>query len=414
MNVGEQREGEAFTTESLHRYEPHEKDSNPDDDLWQNEKGKGILGALNYLSYKGMNSVYMLTMNIGGDGKDIWPYTHPEERFRFDCSKLAQWDRVFDHMDKKGLLLHILFQETENELLLDGGDTGPERKAYLREMIARFGHHLGVIWNMGEENGPADWAPEGQTTEQQKAMLDYVAAIDPYDNLRVIHSHSNETPRRELFSKLINHPTLDGMSMQIDKRQDSYEETKYWIEKTSENKKPWHIYIDEIGHFSIGADPDDKPNNNQDSLRREVTWGNLMAGGQGVEWYFGYLNAHNDLGCEDWRSRDNLWDQTAFALDFFKNEIPFWEMDSHNEIITTQNAKCLAKKDHTYVVYLEKAEPFVIDLSKAYSKFNVFLYNPRQGGPLIPHSKSTITGGSEIQYTEFPSDEDWVVLFKKA
>ena len=31
--------------------------------------------------------------------------------------------------------------ETENELLLDSGDTRKERKLYLREMIARFAHH---------------------------------------------------------------------------------------------------------------------------------------------------------------------------------------------------------------------------------------------------------------------------------
>ena len=49
--------------------------------------------------------------------------------------------------------MHFKTQETENEQLLDGGNVGVERKVYYRELIARFGHHLALNWNMGEENG---------------------------------------------------------------------------------------------------------------------------------------------------------------------------------------------------------------------------------------------------------------------
>ena len=85
------------------------------------------------------------------------------------------------------------------------------------------------------------------------------------------------------------------------------------------------------------TDPDDREDNNQDTIRHEVLWGNLMAGGGGVEWYFGYRNHNNDLGCEDWRSRDRMWDYTRFALDFFE-KIPFWKMKSHDELITDEKS----------------------------------------------------------------------------
>ncbi|MEZ4826052.1 MAG: hypothetical protein R3C61_07120 [Bacteroidia bacterium] len=39
--------------------------------------------------------------------------------------------------------------------------------------------------------------------------------------------------------------------------------------------------------------------------------------GQGVV-VFDHLNPHNDLGCEDWRSRDRMWDYTRHA-DIFNN-----------------------------------------------------------------------------------------------
>ena len=97
----------------------------------------------------------MISLNILSDGKDVWPYSDHNERYRFDCSKLDQWEIVFDHMERKGVMLHLLTQETENETLLDNGETSVQRKVYYKELIARFGHHLGIIWNMGEENGPS-------------------------------------------------------------------------------------------------------------------------------------------------------------------------------------------------------------------------------------------------------------------
>ena len=44
-------------------------------------------------------------MNVRGDGRDVWPYTGPDERCRFDVSKLDQWEVVFDHMDRHGMML---------------------------------------------------------------------------------------------------------------------------------------------------------------------------------------------------------------------------------------------------------------------------------------------------------------------
>ena len=90
-----------------------------------------------------MNSVYFLTYNIdGGDGRDTWMWTDVDTRDRYDVSKLAQWNIVFDHMDRKGMMLHVVTQETENDRRL-GGSAGLNevRKIYYRELVARFAHH---------------------------------------------------------------------------------------------------------------------------------------------------------------------------------------------------------------------------------------------------------------------------------
>ncbi|MFK7982166.1 MAG: DUF5060 domain-containing protein [Saprospiraceae bacterium] len=413
--LSEEREGEASAKDGLHKFEPHLKDWKTGDPTWQGDKGKGMIGALNYLASKGMNSVYFLTMNIEGDGKDVFPYTSYEERFRFDCSKLAQWEIVFDQMDKLGLMQHIVLQETENETLLDKGDTGKERKLYLREMIARFAHHPQVKWNIGEENGPAHWSPIAQNTAQQKAMVSYLKQTDPYQNFVVIHSHSDFHNRDSLFDLLLGFEDLDGMSMQVNRKEYIHEVTKDWLQKSAAAGKQWVMPMDEIGPHWRGADPDDRVDNNQDTVRALALWGNLMAGGAGAEWYFGYRNHNNDLGCEDWRSRDRLWDYTRHALTFFQTHLPFAEMASQDELLNGDQAYCFAKKGAIYAVYLTFGGHAALDLSSETGTFSVDWYNPRTGGALQKSVIQQLEGGDVVNLGAPPADldKDWVVLLRK-
>ena len=409
---GEHRSGEAENKDKLHYYEPHLKDWKEGDPTWQGGKGKSLIGAMNYLASKGMNSVYFLTMNIEGDGKDAWPYTGYDERYRFDCSKLDQWEIVFDHMESLGLMLHIVTQETENELLLDNGDTGPQRKLYYRELIARFGHHLAITWNMGEENGPAPFTPKAQTIAQQKAMVKYMKETDPYQSLTVIHTHANPQHRHEIFDKLLGDPNLDGPSVQIGNMRSAHKETVHWNQASKDAGRQWIMCIDEIGPAQRGVDPDDREDNNQDTVRAEVLWGNLMGGGAGAEWYFGYKNHNNDLGCEDWRSRDRMWDYTRNGVEFFQKYVPFWEMESSDEIVNEGNY-AFVKSGVIYLVYLPYGGAATLDLTGVEGEFEVNWYNPRAGGDLI--AGESVSGGSEVALGAGPTDADmdWAVLLKK-
>ena len=411
----EARDGEADPKEGIHKFEAHLQDWQEGDPSWQEGKGKAIIGALNYLVSKGMNSVYFLVMNINGDGKDVWPYTNYETRNRFDCSKLDQWEILFQHMEANGLLMHLVLQETENEKLLDEGETGPERKLFYRELIARFGHHLGLIWNLGEENGPADFSPNGQDNRQQKAMATYLKAKDPYKHPIIIHTHSTPPSKDEVLEGLLAHEPLDGLSFQVNKREQVHSEIVKWRTKAQEAGRPWLIGMDEIGFWHTGVMPD-AVNPKHDTIRKEVLWGSLMAGAAGVEWYFGAKFDHNDLSCEDWRSRANMWDQTKYALDFFNTHLPYWRMESKDSLVNIENAFCLAKADQVYALYIpEKAETASLNLGTNDQSFNVYWYNPRTGGELQKGSLSSIKGPG-IQSIGAPPedlDQDWAVLILK-
>ncbi|MEQ1895222.1 MAG: DUF5060 domain-containing protein, partial [Planctomycetota bacterium] len=165
----------------LHRFAPHLDDftSGP---LWQGGKGRALFGALEYLASRGVNSVYALTYNLdGGDGREVWPWIgNGTDKLRFDVSKLAQWERVLARMNALGIAWHVVTQEAENDHALDGGALGLARKLYYRELVARFAHAPGLVWNLGEEN-------DG-TPAERKAFAEYLRGLDPYDHPIALHN----------------------------------------------------------------------------------------------------------------------------------------------------------------------------------------------------------------------------------
>ena len=140
-----------------------------------------------------------------------------------------------------------------------------------------------------------------------------------------------------------------------------------------------------------------------------------MAGGAGVEWYFGYRYPHNDLNCEDWRSRDKLWDITRHALDFFQDYLPFPEMESQDALTSSRSDYCLAKEGEIYAIYLPDGGTTAVNLGEEEARYSVFWYNPRTGGPLQEGSVKTVANGRTVNIGLPPSEvgEDWVVLIKR-
>lgn len=408
-----ERDGEASAGADLHRFEAHTQDWQIGDPTWQQGKGKNIIGAYNYLASKGMNSNYFLTMNINGDGKDVWPFVSHTDFSRFDVSKLDQWNIVFDHMQRKGVLLHMVIQETENERLLDDGDTGPQRKLYLNELIARFAHHPALVWNLGEENGPAEWSPVAQDDEQRKAMSSYFKQADPYQHTVLLHTHATPESKDELLRPQLGFIALDGLSFQVEKRETVNREIIKWRKESKEAGNEWLITMDEIGPWQDGAKPD-SVDPNHDTLRRFALWGALMGGGAGVEWYFGAKHPATDLSSEDWRLRDRLWTLSNHARIFFEKHIPFWQMQANNGLMSSDGAFVLAKENAVYAAYLPKPRGAKIDLTNASGDFSVRWFDPLQGGELQTGSIEKVTAGSVIDLGSPLNTalQDWVVLVK--
>ncbi|MBU2887753.1 DUF5060 domain-containing protein [Gilvimarinus agarilyticus] len=410
----EARSGEAAPDKAIHRYAPHKKDWLPGDPKWGDGKGKAIVGAMNYLASEGVNAAYFLTLNLTGDGKDVWPYTQPDEFTRFDVSKLEQWNILFEHMQAKGILLHIVTQETENELLLDNGDTGPLRSLYYSELIARFAHNPGVVWNLGEENGPVHWSPEGQNDAQRRAMAAYFSANDPYHHPVFLHTHSLAVEKDEIVGPLLGFQPLRGLSLQVSNRATVNSETRKWRELSDSTGAPWVITMDEIGEWHTGAMPDSHAGTHT-SLRRHALWGHLLGGGAGVEWYFGARFPSNDLSVEDFRTRHNLWEQTRHALDFFTAYLPYWDMTPcASGVIDRADSYCFAKEGELYTLYLPEGRTGVMKLPEQH-RYALLWFDPQRGGGLKPGSVESVQGSDWVEIGLPPTNDgrDWVLLVKR-
>ncbi len=431
------RAGEAASA-GLKTWAPHVRDWRPGDPTWQDGKGQGLIGALNYLAGKGCNAFSFLPYNAGGDGDDVWPFADRDDKLHYDCSKLDQWGLVFDHATRQGLYLHFKLQENEIDddrrgheaksgrvpEALDGGRLGPERKLYCRELIARFAHHLALNWNIGEENT--------QSSEEIRDMARYLHDTDPYRHPIVIHTFPNQQDK--VYPPLLGDRShLTGASLQNGWDQ-AHQRTLKWIHESAQAGKPWVVVNDEQNPAELGVPPDPgyagsdgqavrnggKAYNLHD-IRKRCLWGTLLAGGAGVEYYFGYKLPQNDLVCEDWRSRDRSWDYCRIALEFFADhQIPFWEMRNADALVgneSNDNSKyCLAKPGACYLVYLPSGGPAGLDLSGADGEFSVRWFNPRAGGSLASGSVASVRGGVKAALGSPPDDpqEDWLALVRRA
>ena len=179
--------------------------------------------------------------------------------------------------------MHVVLNEQECDQLLNEGELGVERKLYYRELVARFAHHTALVWNLGEEST--------NTFRQHAAYIEYLRAIDPYDHPIVMHSFPGHYDRA--YDPLLGRSEFSGPSLQLGDIRFVHSETIKWLDRSLAAGHPWWVCCDEIGPARDGLVPD-LVDPDHDHVRHRVLWGNLMAGGGGVEYYFGWGHPHHD------------------------------------------------------------------------------------------------------------------------
>ena len=406
----------------VHRFSLHTKNWREGDPDWTGNNsfgsydGKAIIGALNYLAEQQVNSISVMPLNLGGKGRETYPFVgfekDPYTKTHYDIGKLAQWNILFEHAQRMGIQLHIMLGESAeaNELWLDEGAMDIERQLFYREMVARFGWAPAIKWNIGEtfdRDLPTlfsyasyldaiDWADHPTAVQTAASALDLNATILGTQELMPLFTASSIQ-----YSVALNGTPENG------RPGDLVEALRRGSASIGHN---WVIDMDENGPEDVGLTP-----TNIDQMRKQVLYDVLFSGGN-IEWFMNGDAANSEL--ESFKPYELMWQQTAYARNFLEDNTPFWEMVPGDSLLTysRDDGQVFYKSGDVYTVYLPEGLPesgeASLDLSAETERFSIRWFNPRTGE--FEGSTDGTRSGRVVSLGEPPSDpgEDWVVLLK--
>ncbi|MBC8131763.1 MAG: DUF5060 domain-containing protein, partial [Deltaproteobacteria bacterium] len=362
----------------LHSYGPHVADWKMGDPTWNNGKGRGIIGVINYYASVGVNSIGFIGQNLNGDGNDTIPWISRTDRTHFDNKKLQEWEVLFSHMETKGVAFTNFLSEQENFNLLGLTTNG---RVYYHEIVARFAHHGGVMWNIGEENA--------YSNADRKGIAAYLMAVDAYKNATGNHSLANQSAAQ--FPALFGDANIVLGSMQETLARPAPYAVQFRRDSAAAGF-PWVIMYDEQTPAGTGVSDCPTPGSgNCDNVRRITVWPFLMSGGGGFEWYMGYGNTCTDVNCENLRSRDQMFKFSRYAREFLQR-LPLNEMQPADTLVNS-SGRVLRKVGAVYAVYLPNGGNAMLNLAGETGPFQVRFFNVLTGmyGPT-----STVTGGAMV------------------
>ncbi len=361
------------TPNAGHSFSAHTGDWRSGDPDWGSGAGRGLIGALNYIADTGGNSVYFLPMNIGGDGDDTFPTIAAQDKIHYDTSKLRQWETVFRHATSHGIFLHFQLSETEraNEQYHDGGQLGPERMLFYRELVARFGHHPGLQWDLGEEN---DYG-----TTLRRSFAAHLKALDPYDHPVTTHTRTNALD--STYAPLLGNGDFDQTGFQVNASGfDNGAAVEEWRNRSAQSGVPWMVSIDEPQ--GIQNDPNDTTRGYPFG-RTKFLWPTYMSGGGGFEWYVQEDGGGHsfDQRIDDFREMQEALRWTRYAREFL-GELPFWLMEPRPAMGSSSaggKTFVLARPGDAYALYHPQGGSLSLDLGADTGSFAVRWFDPKTG-----------------------------------
>jgi len=338
--------------------------------------------AVDYLSRMGVNCLYIMTHNIGGDHKDVWPWLGDtaaeamrnarEGKVRFDIARMEQWRALFEYMQTRGVVPYIILED-------DSAWTGFDYRRYYREIIARFGHVPALLLNFCEEHN------ERHKLAEALRWMAVLGRIDPYNHPRGIH---NVNAPNDAY---VDSPHVHFTSIQTNPAGGP---TKHnglairWLRRcVARRKRVLVINFDE-------------PRPEQD---RRGWWSAYMGG---AVWEVHTIQPY-DVPMSHW---SGTWKQLGGARAFMET-LPFWRMQPQNERVTDGKAFCLAQPGQAYAVYLPEGGTVEVDLMEGVS-FDCAWWDPANGRDGEFRSAGRVAGGR--RRFAAPGKGDWALRILKA
>lgn len=347
-------------------------------------------GQIDRLSQMGVNSIYLMINNIDGDRRDTWPWVGETEQQaklnpdRYDVARLQAWEDFFSYAQQKGIVLHIVFND-------DSAWRGYDQPLFSREMVARFGHHPGIIWNVGEE------ANEIFSDREQLEYATWIRELDPYQHSVTVH--------RKSPWPFLGEPEFDAASIQVGDGGADFTTIKLvdlnllvseHRDRSSQREHPIPIMIDETPRITlVNAEVREK-------FRKQVLYPIYLAGGN-FELHF--QDAYGGSGPVIIEDLKPLISDMVLLRELLET-FPFPEMQPCNQLLSNAENICFGTPAGSYLVYLPEGGDVQIDLSSNAGAFNQAWFNPGSGEI---QEEGAIQGGQLLSLTA-PGQSDWVLM----
>jgi len=342
--------------------------------------GPGVMGdwngkkaAVDYLASKEVNSMYIMLQNVLGDGNNVWPWASQLDSEHFDVAKLADWEDLLTYIQSKGIVVHLVLED-------DSGWSGFNRGMYYREMMARFAHHNGLIWNISEEYN------ENYTALEVKSFAQQIRDLDPYDHPVTVHNQGTLNN----WAPFLGDDRFHMTSFQTVKAPQNAA-TITWRNDSVAQGRPLVISVDETGPIS----------SSERDIARKIVWSVYMAGGNS-ELHSWPLTVLQDF--------EDHWNDMRRARSFLES-LPFWDMEPENSLLVggTGNRYCFRKTGDVYAIYLEEGSSISLDLTGQSGTFEVQWYDPRNG---VFQIGGTVQGGGIVSLGALPFTGDVAAVVK--
>ena len=360
--------------------------------------------AIDYLASKGINSQYLMTHNIDGDDKDVWPWLgataslakqnagtnsnfdlssikgwkyliqyikNSGNKARFDIKKLEGWRQIFEYMQTKGVVVYMVLED-------DSAWTGYDHGRYYREMLARFGYLPALLFNIGEE------ANENYSLSESLALARQLKELDPFDHPVGIHNVPL-WPNIRPIDAYLDSGAIDFTALQT-KGTDPLIHNHIafdWISRAkSRNRRIPMIGFDEARPI----------------LDSRGWWSAYLGGGV----WEAHVDVPLDRPLSTW---ETIWTRLGGARAFMET-MPFWEMSPDNSLVVSGTAYVLANPGESYAAYLPEAGSVTLNLVQGVT-YTYDWWNPSNGKSGVFQNQGS-TGGGRQTFTP-PDSGDWAL-----
>ncbi len=295
----------------------------------------------------------------------------------FDWMNLAYWnhyDQVINALYKRGMEAHI-FIKVYNKGVNWPERNSPEEKYFFTWLIARYSAYPNIIWDFSKE------AQREKDTAYKISCLEFIRSSDPYHHLVTVHD-DDKTYESGAYNSLVN--------FRSDQQHKNYHATI--LRERSE--RDWPVANVESDYECGPGGVKDKTYNSAQTTDKTIRtlWEIAMAGGY-TAYYYTYTawDVIRPLdvppGYEDMKHFHHFWLSTKY-----------WLLQPSDSLVS--EGYCLADAGHEYVVYLDEAKPFTLNINNAVGKMKAEWFNPFTG-------KIKKAGTFENGMAKINPPEDW-------